>query len=65
MDEMSINTTNKPQMKIDAFQEFFDWRSGKLLVGKLDCIADMCLYPCSLFINGYIRIDHSPSETKA
>jgi hypothetical protein len=65
MDEMSINTTSKPQMEIDAFQEFFDWYSTKLLVGELDCLADIYLYPCSLLINGHIRIDHSPSETKA
>jgi hypothetical protein len=64
MDEMSINTTKKPQMEIDAFREFFDWYSTKLLVGKLDCLADIYLYPCSLLINGHIRIDHSLGETK-
>jgi len=65
MDEMSINTTKKPQMKIDAFQEFFDCYTNKLLVGKLNCLADIYHYSCSLFINGHIRTDHSPSANKA
>jgi len=52
-------------MDFDAIQDFFDWVSNELLVGDLDWLAGVFLYPFSLFIDGHIRVVTSTCETKA
>lgn len=50
-------------MDPEDVQSFFSWLSNELLLGDLGWLEDVFLYPYSLFIDGEIRVEHSPEET--
>lgn len=50
-------------MDWDSVQDFFDWLINELLVGELDWLEKVFLYPYSLFILGHIRVEYSPEAT--
>lgn len=51
-------------MNAREIQDFFDWFSIVYLAGDLEWLPEVFLYPYSAFINGDIRVEKTPADTR-
>lgn len=48
----------------DQVEVFFQWLTQALMDGDLDQLTNTYVYPLSLFVNGTIRVERTPQETR-